>query len=66
MTNFLLTGGGTAGHVNPMLTIASLLAERNETDNIFVLGTRDGLESRLVPEAGFRCLLSTGCRFPEQ
>jgi UDP-N-acetylglucosamine--N-acetylmuramyl-(pentapeptide) pyrophosphoryl-undecaprenol N-acetylglucosamine transferase len=64
MTNFLLTGGGTAGHVNPMLTIASLLAERNETDNIFVLGTRDGLESRLVPEAGFPLLIIDRVPFP--
>lgn len=64
MTNFLLTGGGTAGHVNPLLTIASLLAQRNQTDRIFVLGTSVGLESRLVPEAGFPLLTIEKLPFP--
>jgi UDP-N-acetylglucosamine--N-acetylmuramyl-(pentapeptide) pyrophosphoryl-undecaprenol N-acetylglucosamine transferase len=64
MTNFLLTGGGTAGHVNPLLTIASLLAERNQSDKVFVLGTSAGLESRLVPEAGFPLLVIDRLPFP--
>lgn len=64
MTNFLLSGGGTAGHVNPLLTIASLLAERNQADRVFVLGTSAGLESRLVPEAGFPLLTIEKVPFP--
>ena len=57
MTNYLLTGGGTAGHVNPLLTIASALLAKNQDDKVFVLGTSSGLESRLVPEAGLPLLL---------
>ena len=66
MTNFLLTGGGTAGHVNPLLTVASLLAARNHNDNVFVLGTSAGLESRLVPEAGFPLLTIEKVPFPRR
>ncbi len=49
----LLTGGGTAGHINPALAIAGkLLAEKPDTEIAFV-GTPTGLENRLVPAAGF-------------
>ncbi|MFC2360368.1 MAG: glycosyltransferase, partial [Actinomyces dentalis] len=53
----LLAGGGTAGHVNPLLATAAALREpalggREET-GILVLGTAEGLEADLVPEAGF-------------
>ena len=53
----LLAGGGTAGHVNPLLATAAALRDpalggREET-GILVLGTAEGLEADLVPEAGF-------------
>lgn len=48
---FLLSGGGTAGHIYPALTVANLLAEGGHDEVLFV-GTPDGLEARLVPEAG--------------
>ena len=53
----LLAGGGTAGHVNPLLATAAALREpalggRREA-GILVLGTAEGLEADLVPEAGF-------------
>ncbi len=47
---FLLAGGGTAGHVNPLLATAAALAERGH--QVEVLGTAEGLESTLVPAAG--------------
>lgn len=47
----VLAGGGTAGHVNPLLATAAELVSRGfEVD---VLGTAEGLESDLVPAAGF-------------
>ncbi|SDN17801.1 UDP-N-acetylglucosamine-N-acetylmuramylpentapeptide N-acetylglucosamine transferase [Actinomyces ruminicola] len=53
----LLAGGGTAGHVNPLLATAAALrdaASGGDPDTrILVLGTREGLEERLVPEAGY-------------
>ena len=66
MTNFLLTGGGTAGHVNPLLTVAKALANRNPDDEIFALGTAAGLEARLVPAAGFELLLIEKLPFPRK
>lgn len=66
MTNYLLTGGGTAGHVNPMLAVARALSTRNSQDRILALGTQAGLESHLVPEAGFELLLIQKLPFPRR
>ena len=49
----LLAGGGTAGHVNPLLATAAELAARPGGATPTVLGTAAGLESRLVPAAGW-------------
>jgi UDP-N-acetylmuramate--alanine ligase len=45
----LLAGGGTAGHVNPLLATATELRRRERGVQLLVLGTREGLEARLVP-----------------
>jgi UDP-N-acetylglucosamine--N-acetylmuramyl-(pentapeptide) pyrophosphoryl-undecaprenol N-acetylglucosamine transferase len=66
MTNFLLTGGGTAGHVNPLLTVAAALVSKDSANKIFVLGTSAGLESRLVPEAGYQLLTIDKLPFPRK
>lgn len=64
MTRVLLAGGGTAGHVNPLLAVASELVRRGHCapSDILVVGTAQGLESRLVPAAGFA--LATTARLP--
>lgn len=48
----LIAGGGTGGHVIPALAIARELRDRHGAEMRFV-GTARGLETRLVPEAGF-------------
>lgn len=48
----LIAGGGTGGHVIPALAIARELRERYAAEVRFV-GTARGLETKLVPEAGF-------------
>ena len=47
--SFVLTGGGTGGHVFPTLAVARVLRERGH--RLLYIGTREGIESRLVPEA---------------
>ncbi|WP_083090416.1 undecaprenyldiphospho-muramoylpentapeptide beta-N-acetylglucosaminyltransferase [Actinomyces vulturis] len=48
----LLAGGGTAGHVNPLLATAHALVNEHGA-TVRILGTREGLEARLVPQAGY-------------
>ncbi len=48
----LLAGGGTAGHVNPLLAVADALRAERPGIGLVALGTAEGLESRLVPEHG--------------
>lgn len=49
----VLTGGGTSGHVVPALALAELLIEDGvPREHLHYLGTRRGVEGRLVPEFG--------------
>ena len=51
----VLAGGGTAGHISPMLAIARALgADQGQVPAVCTMvGTASGMETRLVPEAGF-------------
>lgn len=49
----LLSGGGTAGHINPALAIAGYVKEQDKETQVLFVGTKKGLESTLVPEAGY-------------
>ncbi|MDR1713199.1 MAG: glycosyltransferase, partial [Coriobacteriales bacterium] len=48
---FVISGGGTAGHVNPALAVAQAL--RQEGHEVHYAGTPSGMEARLVTNDGF-------------
>ncbi len=49
----LFSAGGTSGHINPALAVAQALAKAAPTLQILFLGRHEGLESELIPRAGF-------------
>ncbi len=50
MTTIVLSGGGTAGHINPALALAEELQDRG--CEVYFAGTPQGVEATLVPKAG--------------
>ncbi len=50
----LLAGGGSAGHTSPLIATADALQRKVPGVEILCLGTERGLESRVIPEAGYR------------
>ena len=48
----IIAGGGTGGHVIPALAIAQQLKKQFDAEVLFI-GTARGIETRLVPAAGF-------------
>lgn len=49
----VVSGGGTGGHIYPALAVATQLRTQYQAEILF-LGSDDGLETQLVPAAGFR------------
>lgn len=49
----VFSGGGTAGHINPALSIAKKILEKEPGSEILFVGTPTGMENRLVEKAGF-------------
>ena len=66
MTVYLLAGGGTAGHVNPLLATADRLRERETDAEVLVLGTAEGIEARLVPLRGYELVTVPRLPFPRR
>lgn len=66
MTTYLLAGGGTAGHVNPLLALADRIRLREPEAEIIVLGTAEGLEARLVPARGYELATIERLPFPRR
>src|SRR5436853_5305182 len=47
----IMAGGGTGGHVAPLLAVAEELRSRGR--QVLFIGTKTGIEARLVPAKGF-------------
>ncbi len=51
--SILFAGGGTGGHLYPALAVADELKRRHPSTSIRFIGAERGIETRLVPEAGY-------------
>lgn len=49
----LLSGGGTAGHINPAVAIAKYALLADKGNEVLFVGTKGGMESTLIPKEGF-------------
>jgi UDP-N-acetylglucosamine--N-acetylmuramyl-(pentapeptide) pyrophosphoryl-undecaprenol N-acetylglucosamine transferase len=54
MTRVLIAGGGTGGHVFPMVAVADALAAEEPGVEVVFVGTGRGIETRVIPERGGR------------
>ena len=62
----VLAGGGTAGHVSPLLAIAQALREVRPEARLLAVGTPAGMETRLVPAAGIELATINRVPFPRK
>ncbi|MFV0496663.1 MAG: undecaprenyldiphospho-muramoylpentapeptide beta-N-acetylglucosaminyltransferase [Candidatus Fimivivens sp.] len=49
----LFACGGTAGHINPALSVADSLCSRHPATEVLFVGNPDGMEATLIPKAGY-------------
>ena len=49
----IFAGGGTGGHINPAISIADYAKSQDSEFSALFIGTQRGLESKLVPKAGY-------------
>ncbi len=62
----LITGGGTGGHLYPALAVAGILKEEDPSGEILFVGTREGLESSVVPARGFAFRAVAAAKWPRR
>jgi len=53
----LIAAGGTGGHIYPGIAVAQEIMRRDANSKVQFVGTARGLETRLVPQAGFELTL---------
>ncbi len=64
MVSVILAGGGTAGHISPMVATAEALRAADPSVTMTCVGTPKGIESRVVPEAGLDLTFVPAVPFP--
>ena len=55
--NVLIAAGGTGGHIYPGIAVAQEIMRRDPQSKVRFVGTARGLETKLVPKAGFELSL---------
>ena len=53
----LIAAGGTGGHIYPGIAVAQEIIRRDPSSTVRFVGTERGLETKLVPQAGFELSL---------
>ena len=53
---FIISGGGTGGHIYPAIAIANALKEDNPNHEILFIGAKGKMEMEKVPKAGFKII----------
>ena len=53
----LIAAGGTGGHIYPAIAVANEIMRRDAASTLRFVGTAHGLETRLVPQAGYELSL---------
>ena len=61
---YLLTGGGTGGHVYPALAIANEIRQTRADAEFLYVGHRDRLDAWVVPDQGYRIRFVRARSFP--
>lgn len=64
--SIVLAGGGTAGHVSPLLAIAAAVRKAAPEAALLAVGTPSGMETRLVPAAGVELATIDRVPFPRK
>ena len=62
----VIAGGGTGGHIYPAIGIAQALQRLDATVDVVFIGGKDRLESKLVPQHGFRFMPISVAGFPRR
>lgn len=64
--SIVLAGGGTAGHINPMLAIAREIRALSPDASIVTVGTENSMEATMVPQAGYDIKFIPRVPFPRR
>ncbi len=56
MSRFLISGGGTGGHIFPAIAIANAIRNREEDAEILFVGAKGRMEMSRVPKAGYEII----------
>lgn len=60
----VICSGKTGGHIFPALAVALQLKKRDSLNDLFFIGTRGGLDNKIIQNEGFSFKGISGCGFP--